>query len=153
MQFHHTRWFIDFSNILGMENSLDRDWSPLVNIDHGWSGMITVSWLVDQHRLMLINVDSPSLRLKVKGQGQMMSLNINCLLTLEPFPKLLTLPVFWGPFGPQCSYYGLPIHNKNQQQICLTDNKNITFLVLWGPNGPQKTVLGLINIVALIRRQ
>ncbi len=20
-------------------------------------------------------------------------------LTLEPFPKLLTLPVFWGPFG------------------------------------------------------
>ena len=31
------------------------------------------------------------------------------LLTLEPFPKLLMLPVFWGPFGPQCSY-GLPIH-------------------------------------------
>ena len=30
-------------------------------------------------------------------------------LTLEPFSKLLTLPVFWGPFGPHGSH-GLPIH-------------------------------------------
>ena len=30
-------------------------------------------------------------------------------LTLVPFLKLLTLPVFWGPFGPQSSQ-GLPIH-------------------------------------------
>ncbi len=30
-------------------------------------------------------------------------------LTLEPFPKLLKVSVFWGPFGPWCSY-GLPIH-------------------------------------------
>ncbi len=30
-------------------------------------------------------------------------------LTLEPFQKLLSSPVFWGPFGPKCSY-GLPIH-------------------------------------------
>ncbi len=30
-------------------------------------------------------------------------------LTLEPFPKLHTLPVFWGLFGPQSSY-GLLIH-------------------------------------------
>ena len=35
--------------------------------------------------------------------------NLSITLTLEPFSKLVTLIVFWGPFGPHCSY-GLPIH-------------------------------------------
>ena len=42
-------------------------------------------------------------------------------LTLELFSKLLTLPGFWGPFGPHCSY-GLPIHEY------VTNNKDITHL-------------------------
>ena len=89
--------------------TLQMRFSPCKDPLYRWSSLLkyafmSKSGIFNSKKLKI--VQCPMSSIKYSSQGKPKPLNE--ILTLEPFPKLLTLTVFWGPFGTQCSY-GLPI--------------------------------------------